>query len=74
MLIYTGAVHDKDGNFIEQYQNLAFSTDIEGLSWQFYEHNPVLRLNYTEKDFRDPKVLWYAEGQKWVMSVSLSSK
>ncbi|MDF9799461.1 fructan beta-fructosidase [Catalinimonas alkaloidigena] len=51
-----------------QTQAIAYSND-RGRSWTKYEGNPVLDENM--KDFRDPKVFWYAEGQKWVMSVAI---
>jgi len=63
--IYTG----DSGNL--ETQNLAYSTD-GGLSWAKYAGNPVLDLH--EKDFRDPKVFWYAPKQYWVMVVSLAAQ
>ncbi|MDF9800176.1 fructan beta-fructosidase [Catalinimonas alkaloidigena] len=48
-----------------QTQGIAFSTD-RGRSWEKYEGNPVVE-NPGIKDFRDPKVFWYAPDQKWVM-------
>lgn len=41
------------------------------MTWTKYEHNPVLVIP-GELNFRDPKVMWYPEEQKWVMTVSLS--
>ncbi len=51
-----------------QYQSLAYSSD-EGKTWTKYAHNPVLK-NPGLKDFRDPKVIWYPLGKKWVMSLA----
>ena len=45
-----------------QVQSMAVSTD-NGITFQKYEANPVLVS--TEEDFRDPKVFWNAEIQKW---------
>jgi len=59
--VYTGHIEGKS-----QSQHIAYSLD-EGRTWSFYDHNPVLDLQ--KKDFRDPKVFWYAPGQKWVMAV-----
>ena len=45
-----------------QVQSMAVSTD-NGITFQKYEANPVLVS--TEEDFRDPKVFWNAEIQRW---------
>jgi sucrose-6-phosphate hydrolase SacC (GH32 family) len=60
--IYTGA------NEHSQTQNIAFSRD-GGTTWTKYSSNPVIDLGL--KDFRDPKVIWHAPSQSWVMVVSL---
>jgi sucrose-6-phosphate hydrolase SacC (GH32 family) len=49
-------------------QCLAYSTD-RGRSWTKYERNPVLA--HITADNRDPKVFWYAPGNKWVMALYL---
>lgn len=51
-----------------QTQGLAFSLD-KGRTWQKYDGNPVLPSPGI-KDFRDPKVRWYEQQQKWIMSVA----
>ena len=48
-----------------QYQSIAYSND-RGRTWAKYEGNPVIP-NPGIKDFRDPKVFWHSESQKWVM-------
>ena len=48
-----------------QYQSIASSND-RGRSWTKYAGNPVLK-NPGIRDFRDPKVIWYEEGQEWIM-------
>lgn len=63
--IYT-AHHDKKGQNLGQRQNVAYSLD-DGKTWQQYENNPVLDIHL--KDFRDPKVFWYAAKKKWIMVV-----
>ncbi|MFT4031533.1 MAG: glycoside hydrolase family 32 protein [Siphonobacter sp.] len=63
--IYTGHVH-KNGEELEQRQNLAFSAD-KGRTWKQYDHNPVLTLG--TPSFRDPNVFWYEPQQKWVMTL-----
>ena len=47
-----------------QTQSMAYSTD-NGKTFTKYEHNPV--LTSVKRDFRDPKVVWYAPGKHWVM-------
>ncbi|NGO74338.1 glycoside hydrolase family 32 protein [Streptomyces sp. YC504] len=54
-----------------QAQSLAYSTD-RGRSWTKYEGNPVLDIG--SKEFRDPKVQWYAPTKSWLMTVSLSTE
>lgn len=70
--IYTAFVHgglDAKGEYIAkvQHQDIAYSND-KGLTWKKYSGNPVLDIHSLE--FRDPKVQWYAPGNKWVMVVS----
>lgn len=61
--IYTG--HDTKRPL--QNQHLAFSND-RGRTWTKYSGNPVLDIG--DKDFRDPKVFWHEETQRWIMVVS----
>ncbi len=57
--------HFKNG---VQSQSIAYSKD-KGRTWEKYEGNPVIP-NPGIKDFRDPKVFWHDETEKWVMVVS----
>ncbi|MBN3790678.1 glycoside hydrolase family 32 protein [Burkholderia sp. Ac-20353] len=50
-----------------QAQSLAYSVD-HGATWRPYAHNPVLTLEPESKQFRDPKVSWYAPGGYWLMT------
>lgn len=64
--IYTGH-YIPDSNNVEDYQQaqyIAYSLD-KGRTWKKYTNNPVLDLQ--KKDFRDPKVFWYAPAKKWIM-------
>jgi len=61
--IYTGKTNVED-------QRIAYSND-EGLTWKNYSANPVLSMNNNQ--FRDPKVIWHKESQKWIMVVSQGS-
>ncbi|MEV0170664.1 GH32 C-terminal domain-containing protein [Streptomyces sp. NPDC050803] len=54
-----------------QAQSLAYSTD-RGRTWTKYQGNPVIDIG--SKEFRDPKVQWYAPTRSWVMTVSLSTE
>ena len=65
ILAYYTSASDKNG----QIQCLAYSKD-NGRTFTKYEKNPVLRPSDGLKDFRDPKVFWYAPESKWVMIVS----
>ena len=62
--LYTSA-SDKNG----QIQCMAYSTD-GGYTFHKYPGNPVLTPFDGLKDFRDPKVFWYAPLKKWYMIVS----
>ncbi len=57
--------HDEKG----QVQSLAYSND-KGRTWEKYEGNPVLP-NPGMADFRDPKVMWHEESEKWVMALAV---
>ncbi len=60
-------IGEKAGRNDFQRQSIAYSLD-EGKTWTKYRDNPVLK-NPGIKDFRDPKVMWYAPQQKWVMTL-----
>ncbi|HHY83493.1 MAG TPA: glycoside hydrolase family 32 protein [Clostridiales bacterium] len=46
-------------------QSIAYSND-RGRTWVKYKGNPVVK-NPGIKDFRDPKVFWYAPSERWTM-------
>ncbi len=50
-------------------QGIAYSID-KGRTWTKYEKNPVLK-NPGTLDFRDPKVSWNKEAQKWIMTLAV---
>ncbi|MFS0775107.1 glycoside hydrolase family 32 protein [Neobacillus sp. 3P2-tot-E-2] len=63
--IYTSAGTYPDSDRPLQQQSLAYSQD-NGRTWVKFEGNPVLSdVNIT--DYRDPKVFWHEETNKWVM-------
>lgn len=63
--IYTSHLH-RDNQGLRQHQSLAYSND-NGRTWTRYDKNPVLDIK--RKDFRDPKVFWYPEHEKWIMAL-----
>ncbi|MFI6033521.1 GH32 C-terminal domain-containing protein [Streptomyces sp. NPDC051315] len=65
--VYTS--HAKDTGV--QAQSLAYSTD-RGRTWTKYRGNPVIDIG--SREFRDPKVQWYAPTRSWLMTVSLSTE
>ncbi|MDM5330129.1 glycoside hydrolase family 32 protein [Neobacillus sp. CF12] len=63
--IYTSAGTYPDSDRPLQQQSLAYSKD-NGRTWVKFDGNPVLSdVNIT--DYRDPKVFWHEETNKWVM-------
>lgn len=65
--IYTYHSHEieSQGTGLHQTQGIAYSLD-KGKTWGKYEGNPVLP-NPGIWDFRDPKVFWHKESERWVM-------
>lgn len=53
-------------SFDTQAQGIAFSRD-RGRTWTKYADNPVIAS--PGRDFRDPKVFWYAPDRCWVMTL-----
>lgn len=68
--IYTQHSHSKEdaGDLDYQTQGISFSTD-GGFTWERYTANPVLP-NPGLKDFRDPKVIWHPESERWIMALA----
>ncbi|PGH10511.1 hypothetical protein AJ79_05439 [Helicocarpus griseus UAMH5409] len=55
----------------EETQDIAYSTD-GGYTFTKYAHNPVLSIGSTQ--FRDPKVFWHPQTQKWVMPIAYAEE
>jgi fructan beta-fructosidase len=55
-----------------QNQSLAYSLD-DGKTWIKYANNPVIKSPGI-KDFRDPKVMWFEKGKKWIMTLAVSNR
>ncbi len=62
--IYTG--HHKMRSI--QDQRIAYSLD-NGRTWEHYEGNPV--VDDLRSNFRDPKVFWHEDTDRWIMAVAL---
>ena len=54
-----------------QSQGIAYSTD-EGRTWTKYDGNPVLQ-NPDVHDFRDPKVFWFEDRKRWIMTLAVGN-
>lgn len=63
---------EKAGKTDVETQSIAYSLDV-GKTWTKYAGNPVIG-NPGVRDFRDPKVFWYAPESKWVMVVAASDR
>ncbi|MES2880657.1 MAG: glycoside hydrolase family 32 protein, partial [Bacteroidota bacterium] len=63
---------EKAGTSTFQNQRIAYSLD-EGKTWTKYPANPVLK-NPGIRDFRDPKVMWYAPAKKWIMTLATKDR
>ena len=72
MFTYHNMDGEQRGDIDFQTQGIAFSLD-EGMTWTKYNGNPVIS-NPGIKDFRDPKVYWHAETQRWVMVLAAGQK
>lgn len=62
--MYTSAYTAASGREGIQAQSLAYSTD-DGRTWTKYAGNPVIDIG--SREFRDPKVFWYAPAREWRM-------
>ncbi len=70
--IYTSSKQLEGEDNWKQTQSIAYSND-EGKTFTKYENNPVID-NDKIKDFRDPKVTWDEERNKWVMVLAAGDK
>lgn len=63
---------EQAGRIDRQSQSLAVSLD-GGQTWTPYAGNPVL-ANPGKQDFRDPKLRWLPEHQRWIMSLACGDR
>ncbi len=68
LFTYHDPKKETQGRIDYQCQGMAYSLD-EGETFYKYEKNPIIP-NEGIRDFRDPKVFWYEEKQKWIMVVA----
>jgi fructan beta-fructosidase len=60
---------EKAGKNDFQTESLAYSLD-NGETWIKYRGNPVLK-NPGNRDFRDPKVIWFPKNRRWIMTLAV---
>lgn len=65
--LFTHADTHPENGQPRQRQSLAYSSD-KGHTWHKYEGNPVLSEEDLV-DFRDPKVFWHAQSERWIMVI-----
>lgn len=70
--IYTNSKQLEGTDNWKQTQGIAFSND-EGKTFTKYENNPVIDNNEL-KDFRDPKVSWDEERNRWIMVLAAGDR
>jgi fructan beta-fructosidase len=58
-------------SYADQSQGIAYSRD-RGRTWTKYPGNPVIPVG--GKNFRDPKVFWYADIRRWVMVLAAGDR
>ena len=66
--MYTSAKTEHEHGEVLQTQSIAYSKD-KGRTFEYYKGNPVIE-NPGINNFRDPKVFWYEEQQKWVVVIA----
>ncbi|MFT5437083.1 MAG: fructan beta-fructosidase [Ulvibacter sp.] len=69
---YHDKVKENKGDLDFESQAIAYSND-EGQTWTKYSGNPVIP-NAGIKDFRDPKVIWDKDRNRWVMVLATYEK
>jgi fructan beta-fructosidase len=69
---YHNATLEKSGGKTFQSQGIAYSID-KGRTWTKYSGNPVLKSPGI-RDFRDPKVFWHTETNKWIMILAVQDR
>lgn len=65
LAFYTSSLSRGEGQPDLQVQSIAYSKN-GGASWEKWSGNPIIR-NPGLDCYRDPKVIWFADGAHWVM-------
>jgi fructan beta-fructosidase len=65
---YHNPILEKSGSNKFQYIGMAYSLD-NGKTWTKYTKNPIVP-NPGVRDFRDSKVMWYAQTHQWIMTIA----
>jgi fructan beta-fructosidase len=66
MFTYHDPTGEKAGRTDYQSQGIAYSLD-KGRTWAKYDKNPGIPNAEKLKDFRDPKVFWHEETNRWLV-------
>ena len=69
MFTYHDHLAEKLGRTDFQTQGIAYSTN-RGRDWTKYAGNPVIP-NPGSRDFRDPKLIWYAPTHSWIVTLAV---
>ena len=70
---YHDAEAESAGRDDHQTQAIAYSND-NGRTWTKYAGNPVIPNEEPIRDFRDPKVSWDADRDRWVMALAAQDR
>ena len=70
---YHDAEAESAGRDDHQTQAIAYSND-NGRTWTKYEGNPVIPNEEPIRDFRDPKVRWDEQRERWVMALAAQDR
>ncbi len=73
MFTYHDPTGQKAGRADYQYQGIAYSLD-KGRTWAKYDKNPVLPNTEKLKDFRDTKVYWHEETNRWMVVLAAGDR
>jgi fructan beta-fructosidase len=73
MFTYHDPTGEKAGRTDYQSQGIAYSLD-KGRTWAKYDKNPVIPNAEKLKDFRDPKVFWHEETNRWLVVLAAGDR
>jgi fructan beta-fructosidase len=73
MFTYHDPTGEKAGRTDYQSQGIAYSLD-KGRTWAKYDENPGIPNAEKLKDFRDPKVFWHEETNRWLVVLAAGDR